>query len=349
MAKSINPNLKLKPRSLKTLGEYLNGLQRGDRFYLSEVLTLVESNNPHQRGLGEQILNNLDLSVKNTLRIGITGSPGVGKSTFIEMLGNHYITRGKKVAVLAIDPSSSKNQGSILGDKTRMQSLSTNTNAFVRPTASANMLGGVAQSTKESISLCEAAGYDIILVESVGVGQSETELAGLVDMYLLLLMPGGGDGVQGIKRGIVELADMMIVNKYDGEYKLLAEQSRKDFALSSTLFHHDLSQWRVPVALCSSTRNTGFDNILEHIESFTTLSKEHSFFGNKRKVQDQKWLTQQIKKVLIHKAYQLFEADTHFEDNVESMSVFKLLQKVREDIEVDFKSFMNLKNKVERD
>ena len=349
MAKSINPNLKLKPRSLKTLDEYLNGLQRGDRFYLSEVLTLVESNNPFQRSLGEEILNTLDLSAKNTLRVGITGSPGVGKSTFIEMLGNHFIEHGKKVAVLAIDPSSSKSQGSILGDKTRMQSLSTNKNAFVRPTASANVLGGVAQSTKESISLCEAAGYDIILVESVGVGQSETELAGLVDMYLLLLLPGGGDGVQGIKRGVVELADMMIVNKYDGEHKLLAEQSRKDFAMSSTLFHHDLPQWRVPVALCSSTKDIGFEKILDHIESFTTMSKEHSFFDNKRNVQDQKWLSRQIKKVLIYKANQLFKVDTHFEDNVESISVFKRLQKAREEIEVDFKSFMNLKNKVERD
>ena len=349
MAKGINPNLKLKPRSLKSLDEYLYGLQKGDRFLLSEVLTLVESNNPKQRSLGEQVLNNIDLSTKNTLRIGVTGSPGAGKSTFIEKLGTHYIERGKKVAVLAIDPSSTKSHGSILGDKTRMQSLSTNKNAFVRPTASANMLGGVAQATKESISLCEAASYDVILIESVGVGQSETELADLVDMYLLLLLPGGGDGVQGIKRGIVELADMMIVNKYDGEHKLLAEQSRKDFALSSTLFSHDLSQWTVPVTLCSSTKDIGFDKIIDNIESYKNLSKEHSFFEKKRNHQDQKWLSQQIKKVLIHKANQLFDADIHFDDNLESLSVFKHLQKVREDIEVDFISFMKLKKEIERE
>jgi LAO/AO transport system kinase len=349
MAKSINPNLKMKHRSLKTLEEYLSGLAKGDRFYLSETLTLVESNNSTQRAVGEQILNKLDLSSQNTLRIGITGSPGVGKSTFIEMLGTHFINKGKKVAVLAIDPSSSKSHGSILGDKTRMQSLSVNKNAFVRPTASANRLGGVAQATKESIALCEAAGYNIILVESVGVGQSETELADLVDMYLLLLLPGGGDGVQGIKRGVVELADMMIVNKYDGDYKLLAEQSRKDFALSSTLFSHDLSGWKVPVTLCSSYNDIGFDMIIKQIESYQSLSKDQSYFYSNREKQDQKWLVQQIKKVLIHKANQLFEVDSHFKNKQPSESVFNQLQKVTKNIDDDFNSFMKIKTNIERD
>lgn len=348
MAKSINPNLKLKPRSIKTLNQLLDGLKNGDRFVLSEVLTLIESNNPQQRSRGEQVLNNIDLSSKDTMRIGITGSPGAGKSTFIEMLGSHFVKRGKKVAVLAIDPSSTKSQGSILGDKTRMNSLSIQKNAFVRPTASANMLGGVAQSTKESISLCEAAGYDIILVESVGVGQSETELADLVDMYLLLLLPGGGDGVQGIKRGIVELADMMIVNKYDGEYQLLAEQSRKDFALSSSLFHHDLSPWRVPVALCSSIKDIGFDKIINHIESFNSLSKQNSFFNQKRKEQDQKWLSQQIKKLLIYKANQLFNVDLNVKEKHETSSIFQILQKIRSEIDNDFASFMKMKNTIEK-
>lgn len=344
MAKGINPNLKLKPRPLKDLDQYLDGLNQGDRFVLSEVLTLIESNSPIHRALGEQVLNSLNPSAESaTLRIGITGSPGAGKSTFIETLGNHFITRGHKVAVLAIDPSSTKSQGSILGDKTRMQSLSTNKNAFVRPTASANMLGGVAQSTKESIALCEAAGYDIILIESVGVGQSETELANLVDMYLLLLLPGGGDGVQGIKRGIVELADMMIVNKYDGDYKLLAEQSRKDFAMSSSLFHHDLVDWKVPVELCSSTEDVGFDKILERIEAFRLLSKKQSFFHKKRQSQNQEWLSRQIKKVLIHKANQLFEVDGHLQDSNEPLSVFKVLQKVSMKIDEDFKLFKNKK------
>lgn len=345
MTKGINPNIKLKPRSLKSVGQYLDGLRKGDRFVLSEVLTLVESNNEEHRSLGEQVLNALDLSSTSTLRIGITGSPGSGKSTFIETLGNHFIKRGKKVAVLAIDPSSTKSQGSILGDKTRMHSLSTNPNAFVRPTASSNRLGGVAQATKESISLCEAAGFDIILIESVGVGQSETELADLVDLYLLLLLPGGGDGVQGIKRGVVELADMMIVNKYDGDYRLLAEQSRRDFATSSTLFHHELEDWTVPVELCSSTENVGFDTILSKIEDFKDLSKKQSFFKKNRKAQDKKWLSQQIKKVLIHKASQLFDVNTHLQEQPESTSVFNLLQKVSAEIEEDFNAFMNLKKK----
>ena len=278
------------------------------------------------------------------MRIGITGSPGAGKSTFIEALGNHFVNRDKKVAVLAIDPSSTKSQGSILGDKTRMQSLSTNKNAFVRPTASANMLGGVAQSTKESIALCEAAGYEIILIESVGVGQSETELADLVDMYLLLLLPGGGDGVQGIKRGIVELTDMMIVNKYDGNHRLLAEQSRKDFAMSCSLFHHDLDQWRVPVELCSSTEDTGFESIIAQIESFESLSKKKAFFKKKRKEQDKKWLSRQIKKVLIHKANQLFETNIH---SIEQASVFITLQSVRDEIEKEYQTIMKKRNAVD--
>jgi len=343
MSKNINPNIKLKPRGTKTVAQYISGLQRGDRFVLSEVLTLIESNHPRHRSLGVEVLNALDLTAKQTIRIGITGSPGAGKSTFIETLGNHFIQRGKKVAVLAIDPSSTRSQGSILGDKTRMQSLSINKSAFVRPTASANRLGGVAQATKESISLCEAAGYDVVLIESVGVGQSETELAHLVDMYLLLLLPGGGDGVQGIKRGIVELADMMVVNKYDGDYRALAEQSRRDFATSSALFHHELSDWRVPVELCSSTQDIGFESVLDKVDSFLKLSKEGGFFIAKRKRQDQEWLAQQIKKVLIDKANQLFEVDSHLQSHAAEASVFNVLQKVNEKIEVDFQSFMNIK------
>lgn len=349
MAKSINPNLKLKQKTSRSLEQLLLGLKEGDRFVLSEVLTLIESANPKQRQLGEQILNGLDFSSNLSLRLGITGSPGAGKSTFIETLGNHFIALGKKVAVLAIDPSSTKSQGSILGDKTRMQKLSVHENAFIRPTASANRLGGVAQSTKESIALCEAAGYDIIIIESVGVGQSETELANLVDMYLLLLLPGGGDGVQGIKRGIVELADMMIVNKYDGDSKVLAKQSQKDFAQSSTFFHHDLSGWRIPVALCSSTEDIGFEKIMEHITSFMQLSKKHSFFDDKRLDQNKKWLEAQIKKLLIHKANQLFNVNHHFEEMNEKVSVFQLLQKVNSDIENDFNSFMQIKNKIDKD
>jgi len=343
MAKGINPNIKLKTRALRTVNQYLDGIRRGDRFVLSEVLTLIESNNPDHRSIGEGVLSALDLTRTNTLRLGITGSPGSGKSTFIEALGNLFIQRGKKVAVLAIDPSSTKSLGSILGDKTRMQSLSTNENAFVRPTASANRLGGVAQATKESISLCEAAGYDIILIESVGVGQSETELADLVDMFLLLLLPGGGDSVQGIKRGIVELADMMIVNKYDGDQKLLAEKSRKDFASSVSLFKHDLESWTVPVELCSSIKNIGFESIINRIDAFQSASKEQSYFSQRRKEQDEKWLARQIKKVLIHKANQLFQVDPHLKAKDGSVSVFKLLQKINAEIEVDFNAFMKLK------
>ena len=343
MAKGINPNLKLKSRSLRTVDQYLAGLEQEDRFILSEVLTLIESNKPASRLMGEQVLNALNTKQSQSLRIGITGSPGAGKSTFIEALGQHFIEEDHKVAVLAVDPSSTKSQGSILGDKTRMQSLSTHPKAFVRPTASANKLGGVAQATKESIALCEAAGYDIILIESVGVGQSETELADLVDMYLLLLLPGGGDGVQGIKRGIVELADMMIVNKFDGNRKMLARQSKKDFAQSIALFHHDLQGWKVPVELCSSIDDDGFDTILEQIKRFSQISKENGFFYSKRRQQDQKWLDQQIQRILIHKAQMLFDPKVDKLDPEEG-SVFKLLQDVQVQIEQDFIHFQESKN-----
>ena len=345
MSKGINPNIRLKAKSLKPLEYYIKGIREGDRFVLSEALTLIESNNRTHRQLGEEILGGIDLSQKDTLRIGITGSPGVGKSTFIESLGRHFITKGKKVSVLAVDPSSTKSQGSILGDKTRMPLLSTDENAFVRPTASANRLGGVAQATKESIALCEAAGYDIVLIESVGVGQSETELADLVDIYLLLLLPGGGDGVQGIKRGIVELADVMVVNKYDGDYKSLAERSRKDFAMANTLFHHDLDGWRVPVLLCSSLKDQGFDAILEKINTFESQSKKEGFFSSKREKQDREWLSAQIKEVLIHKANQLFDVDRHLQKSTPSQSVFNLLKQISNQLESDFQYFMKTKQK----
>lgn len=343
MGKGINPNLQLKTKTVRSVDDYLKGLQTGDRFLLSEVLTLVESQNQDQRSLGIQILNALETDAQNTIRIGITGSPGAGKSTFIEALGSMLTAMGKKVAVLAVDPSSTKSQGSILGDKTRMNSLSTNKDAFVRPTASANRLGGVAQATKESIALCEAAGYEIILVESVGVGQSETELAGLVDLYLLLLLPGGGDGVQGIKRGVMELADLLVINKYDGDRKIISEQSKKDFATAIRLFHHDLEGWQVPVELCSALKNQRIGDVWSHVERFIDLSRRSDFFIEKREQQDQIWIENQVKHQIMNKAEELFRLDLHFDKQPlnSSDSVFQLLHRTKEKLDADFQKYIN--------
>ena len=340
MGKGINPNLKLKPRILQPLGYYLEGLAKGDRYILSEALTLIESQNKTQRTLGDQILNNLKTdSGNNTIRIGITGSPGAGKSTFIEALGTMLTKLGKQVAVLAVDPSSTKSHGSILGDKTRMSSLSTNDKAFVRPTASANMLGGVARATKESIAICEAAGYEIILIESVGVGQSETDLAELVDLYLLLLLPGGGDGIQGIKRGVVELADLLVINKYDGDRKIIAEQSKKDFASAVRLFPHDMIGWQVDAVLCSALKNIGIGDVWGSIESFLETSKNSGFFKAKRHSQDNKWVNNQIKIQMMAKAEELFSIDSHSEDG--PISIFQKFQKAKEKIETEYQKYLS--------
>src|SRR5699024_10193530 len=200
---------------LSKIKEYIEQIRSGDRKALSRALTLIESTKEDHRKRAQKIVEQCMPYTGDSLRIGITGSPGVGKSTFIESIGNYAIKQGKKLAVLTVDPSSSKSKGSILGDKTRMETLANNKNAFIRPSPSAGMFGGVARKTREMILLCEAAGYDTIFVETVGVGQSETEVHSMVDFFLLLLLAGAGDELQGIKRGIVEMADLLVINKTD--------------------------------------------------------------------------------------------------------------------------------------
>ncbi len=348
MHKGINPNIKTKSKVLKTLDQYLEGLRNSNRYILSEVLTLVESKNITQRKLGEKILKTIDPSqFDNTIRIGITGSPGAGKSTFIESLGSLLTSRGKKVAVLAIDPSSPKNLGSILGDKTRMTDLSRDENAYVRPTSTANVLGGVAQATKESISICEAAGYDIILIESVGVGQSETVLAELVDIYLLILLPGGGDGVQAIKRGVVELADILVVNKCDGGQESIAKQSQRDFKGSIRLFQHALDKWDVPVNVCSSISGNGINHIWTDIKRYTKLSKTNNHFIDNRKSQDKKWIFNQIRENIILKSETLFNLNQYSTYLENDKSIFDNVLNAKKNIEKDFHHFREKKDRAE--
>ena len=230
----------------------------------------------------------------DSLRIGITGSPGVGKSTFIESIGNYAIKQGKKLAVLTVDPSSSKSKGSILGDKTRMETLANNKNAFIRPSPSAGMFGGVARKTREMILLCEAAGYDTIFVETVGVGQSETEVHSMVDFFLLLLLAGAGDELQGIKRGIVEMADLLVINKTDINDKKQVRKSRLEYKSALRLYPDTESGWKPTVVGASALKKEGIDEIWNLTEKYFSTVKENGYFIKNRNQQAKHWMIEAI-------------------------------------------------------
>lgn len=233
------------------------GVRQGQRRALAQAITLIESTSPAHRAIANRLLQALMPATGNSMRIGISGVPGVGKSTLIEVLGNHVLAEGKQVAVLAVDPSSALSGGSILGDKTRMEHLSRQPRAFIRPSPTGASLGGVARRTRESILVCEAAGFDVVIVETVGVGQSEVAVAGMTDMFVLMLLPGGGDELQGIKRGIVELADLVLVNKADGELANAARRAASDYQNALQFLQPRSAQWRVPVQTCSAMHGEG--------------------------------------------------------------------------------------------
>ncbi len=289
----INPDFSVPGRKQKNIEYYVQGLRERNRFVLSECITLIESKNKVKRILADAILDSLPDSKENTLRVGITGSPGVGKSTFIESFGLFLITQNHRPAILAIDPSSQINKGSILGDKTRMQQLSADENAYIRPSPSNAVLGGIAAYTKEAIQLCDAAGFDFIIVETVGVGQSETEVDNITDVNILLLQPGAGDDIQGIKRGIVENADIFIINKADGAQFELARQTRSAYKNALQLFHHDISGWTCPVILTSAIEKKGLDDVYFSILEYVSLLKEKKLFKAKRQLQDFHWFEKQ--------------------------------------------------------
>ena len=249
------------------------GVLTGDRRSLARAITLIESSRPEDQQPGNSLLEILTPKSGRSLRIGISGVPGVGKSTFIESLGNHVIDAGHKVAVLAVDSSSALSGGSILGDKTRMETLSRRLEAFIRPSPAGRTLGGVARHTRETMLIVEAAGFDVVIVETVGVGQSETAVAEMTDMFLLMLLPGGGDELQGIKRGIVELADLMVVNKADGDMADAAGRAAADYRGALGLLHPRHAGWNVPVMTCSALENRGiadvWDTILKYQETMT--------------------------------------------------------------------------------
>ena len=278
--------------------EYAEGIKSGNRTILSKAITLIESSLPRHQQLADEIMELCLPYSGNSIRIGITGVPGVGKSTFIEALGKQLTSSGHKLAVLAIDPSSKKTKGSILGDKTRMEELATDPNAFIRPSPSAGSLGGVAKKTKEIIVLCEAAGFDTIFVETVGVGQSETAVHSMVDFFLLLMLAGAGDELQGIKRGIMEMADAIVINKADGDNLKKAELAQREYKNALHLFPPTESGWIPFVDTCSSREKKGIGEIWGKIKEYETLTKKNGYFLKRRKEQELKIMFETIKENL---------------------------------------------------
>ena len=271
----------------------------GDRRALSRAITLVESTREDHRALAGELLERLMPSTGRSTRVGISGAPGVGKSTFIEALGNHVITKGRRIAVLTVDPSSALSGGSILGDKTRMETLSRNDAAYIRPSPSGSTLGGVTRRTRETLLLCEAAGYDLIVVETVGVGQSETKVADMTDMFVLLLLPGGGDQLQGIKRGIVELADLILINKADGDAIGMARHSATEFRNALGLLRPRTPGWKVDVLTCSALHDESIDDAWNAIEKHQRLLIEQGILDTRRAAQARDWMWSELKECLI--------------------------------------------------
>lgn len=316
LPQTINRNFRRKKRQELSTEAFVSAILQGDRIVLSQAITLVESDNLAHRHQAQQIINACLPHSGKSIRVGITGTPGVGKSTFVESIGQKVINLGKKLAVLAIDPTSQISHGSILGDKTRMEQLSNNPNAFIRPSAAGDSLGGVARKTREIIILCEAAGYDVIFVETVGVGQSEVTVHSMVDFFLLLLLPGGGDELQGIKRGVVEMADMIAINKADGDNLAKAKESKKAYKNGLHLFPPKESKWTATALTCSALNNTGIKEIWQTIQQYQRFTQTNGYFDNNRKSQAQYWLNETIQS----------ELKSRFENNDKVKQQFDAIQ-----------------------
>ena len=278
--------------------ELINGILSGNIAALSRAITLVESTNEAHLAKANEVINACLPHANKSVRIGITGVPGVGKSTFIEAFGKYLTGLGKKVAVLAVDPSSTISHGSILGDKTRMEELVKDANAYIRPSASGETLGGVARKTRETITLCEAAGFDTILIETVGVGQSETAVHSMVDFFLLLKISGAGDELQGIKRGIMEMADAIVINKADGDNIKKAKLAKVEFNRALHLFPAKKSGWTPTTATCSAITREGIPEVWDTILKFKELTETNNYFFEKRKEQNQYWMLETINEQL---------------------------------------------------
>lgn len=311
--------VKLKRRKKPTTDELVLGIIQQDKVALSRAITLVESTNRAHSEQATDIIRRCLIFANDAVRIGITGVPGVGKSTFIEAIGKYLTSKGKKVAVLAVDPTSAISKGSILGDKTRMEDLVKDENAFIRPSPAGESLGGVAKKTKEAIVLCEAAGYEIILVETVGVGQSETAVHSMTDFFLLLKLAGAGDELQGIKRGIMEMADAIVINKADGDNLKTARHAKAAFSSALHLFPPKENGWVPRVELCSSTEKTGIETVWDMIENYIEQNKANSSLEKKRIEQDKFWFRRTIDEQLKLQFYSRPEVKKAFEEQLEAI------------------------------
>ncbi|KIX22161.1 protein kinase [Flavobacterium sp. 316] len=311
-------------RKQPSANELITRIIKGDKIALSRAITLIESTNIKHLEKANEVIQGCLPYANNSVRIGITGVPGVGKSTFIEAFGKHLTSLGKKVAVLAVDPSSSISHGSILGDKTRMEELVKDENAFIRPSASGDSLGGVARKTREAIILCEACGFDTIIIETVGVGQSETAVHSMVDFFLLLKIAGAGDELQGIKRGIMEMADTIVINKADGDNISKAKLAKTEFNRALHLFPAKKSGWIPKVTTCSAITKEGINDVWKIISDYFDLAKENQYFQNKRQEQNQFWMMETINEQL----------KTHFYNHPDIISLLEQNKKAVQNNEI---------------
>jgi len=321
--KHINPD---KLSEIRTIREGLlnaetlsQNILKGDTTSLSKAITLLESTHKKHQKEATALLEKIIPKTGKSIRIGITGVPGVGKSTFIEQFGLHFIRQGKKVAVLAIDPSSPVSGGSILGDKTRMEKLSSHPNAYIRPSAAGSTLGGVAKRTRETIYLCEAAGFDVIFIETVGVGQSETLVHSMTDFFLLMHLTGAGDSLQGIKRGVVEMADAIVINKADGDNIERARRAKNEIQNALHIWSPKPGNWLPPVLMCSAIENKGIVEIAQVIDSYLEEHKKSGHFENKRKAQQKFWFNQALESQLKTDFYENKTVKSELKNMVKSL------------------------------
>ena len=295
---ALNPNLadhlSAHPPRVRTADAYLEDIRRGDRVALSQAITMLESARPDHRDTARTLVEKCLPHAGDSLRVAVTGVPGVGKSTFIETLGTHLVEDDHRIAVLAVDPSSERSGGSILGDKTRMGDLASHDDVYIRPSPTGGSLGGVARTTRESIFLCEAAGFDLILVETVGVGQAEVKVHSMVDVFLLLALAGAGDELQGMKRGIVEMADLIAINKADGDNQNAAEEARSEYETALRLLGETESGWTPPIYTCSAEQDEGVREVWASIREYQQLTTENGFFAEQRRQQARHWMYQAI-------------------------------------------------------
>lgn len=287
-----------------TADAYIEGILKGDRIVLSRAVTLIESSHPEDQSLADEVIAKVLPHTGRSLRIGITGVPGVGKSTFIESFGKHITGLGKKLAVLAIDPTSQRSRGSIMGDKTRMEELAHDPLAYIRPSPSGDALGGVSHKTRETMLLCEAAGFDVVIIETVGVGQSETAVHGMVDFFLLLMLAGAGDELQGIKKGIMEMADAIAITKADGDNLAPAKRARREYQNALHLFPLPPSGWSPTVLTCSALNQEGLPDIWDLLLAYQQQMTQSGYFDHRRREQNRHWMHEAIRYMLTRSFYQ---------------------------------------------